>query len=260
MASTRRQVGREVRRFDEVASTNDIALSLAVDSANDGVAVLARGQTAGRGQYGRVWSAAPGSSVLMSLIQFPPRVAQAPAVLTGWAATSVCDAIADLVGCDARIKWPNDVYVGAKKVCGILIEQRTTTDPMRPLASVIGIGLNVTQSAEAFANADLPLAGSLASVSGKTLASDAVAETLLDRLDARYGPLAEGSVASLEAAWRERLGLTGQMALVETTDGDLRGEVLEVGFDGLIVRTDEGPRALRPENVRRVTPVARDDG
>src|SRR6516225_1254159 len=151
---------KRLLEFDTVVSTNTVALELANDPANHGVVILAREQTAGRGQYGRSWLASPGSSVLMSILLFPPPALRRPALLTAWAAVSVCDLCQQLTGVPARIKWPNDVLIQDRKVCGILIEQRAAGADS--FASVVGIGLNVTQSAVDFATAGLMEAASLA--------------------------------------------------------------------------------------------------
>jgi len=153
-----RRLGRQTIVFNQLDSTNTFAAPLADDPANDGLVVVAREQTAGRGQYGRVWQAPPGSSVLMSVLLFPPAPLRRPALLTAWAAVSVCETILQLAKLQAKIKWPNDVLIHGKKVCGILIEQRTGASAEFPLATVVGVGLNITQSAEMFAQAGLPLA------------------------------------------------------------------------------------------------------
>ena len=88
-------------------------------------------QTAGRGQYGRVWTAPAGSSVLLSVLLFPPPALRRPTLLTAWAAVSVCETIQELANLSATIKWPNDVLINGRKVCGILIEQRTVANGER---------------------------------------------------------------------------------------------------------------------------------
>src|SRR5262249_46652758 len=135
-------------------STSTYAAALAADPGNAGVAVLAEEQTAGRGQYGRSWLCPGKTGVLMSLLLFPPPQARRPALLTAWAAVSVCETVLRTAGLQATIKWPNDVVLQGRKVCGILIEQTRGT--------VVGIGLNVLQTAESFAAAGLPEAASLA--------------------------------------------------------------------------------------------------
>src|SRR5258707_6199345 len=90
-----RQLGKCVRVYDCVDSTNALALARGNDTEQHGLVVLALEQTAGRGQYGRTWHAPPGSSVLMSVLLFPPPALRRPCLLTAWAAVSVCEAIGD---------------------------------------------------------------------------------------------------------------------------------------------------------------------
>src|SRR5262245_2257463 len=107
-----RHVGRRIVRHAALPSTNDHAANLAA-----GPVVLADEQTAGRGQYGRRWLAPPGSSILMSVLLFPPPPLRRPAILTAWAAVAVGETILQLTGRQAKIKWPNDVLLHGKKVC-----------------------------------------------------------------------------------------------------------------------------------------------
>src|ERR1051325_116022 len=132
-----RHLGQRVHVHDALDSTNTLALSFADDPTQHGLAILTRAQTAGRGQYGRSWQAPPGSSVLMTLLLFPPPPLRRPALLTAWAAVSVCETIRSFTNLHAKIKWPNDVLIAGKKVCGILIEQRTTADAQFPLATAV---------------------------------------------------------------------------------------------------------------------------
>ena len=110
-----RRLGRRVLVFDQLDSTNNRAAELAVDPANDGIAILADEQTAGRGQYGRTWLAAAGESVLLSVLLAPPTALCRPAVLTAWAAVAVCSTIRAMIGAPTRIKWPNDVLMHDRK-------------------------------------------------------------------------------------------------------------------------------------------------
>ncbi len=248
-----RHLGWEVRVFDELDSTNTHALSLADDPKLHGLIVLARSQSAGRGQYGRTWTASPQSSVLASLLIFPPPALRRPVVMTAWAAVAVSEVILQLTGLQATIKWPNDILVGGKKVCGFLIEQKTTGRPDAPLATVVGLGLNVTQPANDFAAANLPDAASLASLTGKTLSVDAVARDIFHRMDEEYERLLSGDLASLESLWQWRFGLIGNPVVVEVADGTRRGELLDVGFDGLTLKVGHEVVHLAPEAVRHVS-------
>lgn len=237
-----RHVGRRVLVFDSVGSTNDVAADLAGDRANDGTVVVADFQTAGRGQYGRVWESRPGASLLASVLLFPPPGLNRPVILTACAAVAVAEAVRDLSGAESRIKWPNDLLVDGKKVCGILIEQRRGT--------VAGIGLNLNQTAADFAAAGLPNATSLAALGGSPVDHRAAVEALVRRLDAAYA----GGTADLEAEWRRRVGLVGRDVVVELTDGTTAGgRLTDLAFAGLELEAGGGAfRVFPPESVRHL--------
>jgi BirA family biotin operon repressor/biotin-[acetyl-CoA-carboxylase] ligase len=247
-----RHLGRRLLIFPQAGSTNTLALALSSDPSEHGVVLLAEEQTAGRGQYGRLWHAPPRSSVLMSMLLFPPAPLRRPALIVAWAAVSVCETIAALTGLDATIKWPNDVLIGGKKVCGILIEQRTCGHANWPLATVVGLGLNVTQSAETFRAAELPDAGSLLGMADVGLDTEEVALRLIEELDAEYDRLFGGDFATLEAQWRQRLGLVGRQVRVEAVDRELHGRLLDLTLDELRIETATGVVRLAPEAVRHI--------
>lgn len=244
-----RRVGRRVLVFDALPSTNDAAAALAADRGNDGLVVLADHQTAGRGQYGRVWQSRPGASLLMSVLVFPPPELRRPVVMTAWAAVAVAEAIRELTGVQARVKWPNDLLVRGKKVCGILIEQGHGV--------VTGIGLNLNQTANDFAVAVLPDATSLSIVSGAALDVRTTADVVIRRLTTEYDRLLAGELVPLEADWKWRVGLLGRAVVAELADGTaVTGRLRELSFDG--VELDAGglvPRVLRPEMVRQLRPA-----
>jgi BirA family biotin operon repressor/biotin-[acetyl-CoA-carboxylase] ligase len=239
------RIGRLVLVYDRVDSTNALGLALAQDETADGLVLLAREQTAGRGQYGRSWQAPAGSSVLLSAVIFPPPALRRPALLTAWATVSVCEAVREAAGLEASIKWPNDVLLGGRKVCGILIEQRG--------GAVAGIGLNVNQGQQTFEEANLPEATSLAARAGRQFDGEEVARLLIRRLDAEYGRLVDGDIEPLEAAWRQRLGLLGREVTAECHDGEVRGRLLELAFAGVVLEQPDGPvRRIAPEAIRQL--------
>jgi BirA family biotin operon repressor/biotin-[acetyl-CoA-carboxylase] ligase len=246
------RLGRRVLVFDRVDSTNTLAASFAHDPKNDGLALLAADQSAGRGQHGRSWQCPPGSGVLLSVLLFPPPALRRPAVLTAWAAVAVCEAIRLTTNLQARIKWPNDVLIRGRKVCGILIESRGQAG--QGLYTVAGIGLNVNQSAEDFARAELPDASSLSVCSGLRLDRDEVARQLLTQLDEEYDRLYGGDLATLEACWKWRLGLLGKQVVAECADGTYRGRLRELSFDGVELEAD-GLMHLAPETVQHLRPA-----
>jgi BirA family biotin operon repressor/biotin-[acetyl-CoA-carboxylase] ligase len=239
------RIGRRVLMFDRVNSTNTLAAELAADTANGGTVLLANEQTAGRGQRGNRWECPPGAGVLMSLHLFPPPELRRPPILTAWAAVAVCETIRHVTGRQARIKWPNDVLVGDRKVCGILIEQTRGT--------VAGIGLNVNQTAESLAEAGLPSAGSLCLFTNATLDRWDIARRLIESLDQAYDRLCRGDLGSLEAGWRERLDLQSRPIRVEGIEQTYLGRLRVLSWERLELELDNGETLeLRPETVRHV--------
>jgi len=239
-----RHVGRRVLSYDELPS----AMTTAAALGEPGVAILAGAQTAGRGQYGRSWLCPRESGVLLAVVVAPPPAARRPAVLTAWAAVGVAECIHSVTELQPRIKWPNDVLIDGKKVCGILIESAAGTS----MTAVAGIGLNVIQSAADFAAAGLPDATSLAASTGQVFDTAAVAERLLDELDRVYR-LLDGDLKMLEAMWANRLGLIGLPVTAELTDGTLRqGELRGLTFDAIELDGDGTVTRLSPEAVRHL--------
>jgi BirA family transcriptional regulator, biotin operon repressor / biotin---[acetyl-CoA-carboxylase] ligase len=248
-----KHVGRRVCLFEHLGSTNTLASKLSHRPNENGLVVIAREQSAGRGQHGRSWQAPSGSSVLMSVLLFPPPTLRRPALFTAWAAVSVCKTVGKLAEIDATIKWPNDVLIHGKKVCGILIEQRNTQDVNFPLASVIGIGLNVTQSAEWFDHAGLPDAISLASAAGLALDYEHVAKTLIGELDEQYHQLIAGDFHALESEWKRRLNLLGKAVIAEGIRETYQGQLVDMALAGVGIEVAPGKVVrLASEAIRRL--------
>lgn len=246
------RIGRRVLVYDAVDSTNTRAAELArTDPDADGLVLVADQQTVGRGQYGRVWVSPPGSSLLMSVVLRPPPELLRPVILTAWAAVSVAEAILALTGVQARIKWPNDLLVRGKKVCGILIEQAGAGGA---ITTVAGIGLNLNQTADEFAEANLPDATSLGILTGGSIDARNALGVVVGNLDSEYARLLAGERVAVEADWKWRVGLLGRHVVVERLDGGVTtGRLRDMAFDGLEVETAEGfVRVIAPESVAHI--------
>ena len=125
--------------FDQVGSTLDVAHRIAPD-ARDGTLVLADEQTAGRGRHGRRWASSPGAGIWLTLVERPTD-ARALDVLALRCGLYAAEALDDLAGASIGVKWPNDLFVGDRKLAGILIETRWRGSA--PDWVAIGVGLNV---------------------------------------------------------------------------------------------------------------------
>jgi BirA family transcriptional regulator, biotin operon repressor / biotin---[acetyl-CoA-carboxylase] ligase len=244
-----RRLGRRVIVYPQTDSTNTRAFEHVGQPDSAGLAFLADEQVAGRGQHGRRWLAAPRSSVLLSVLLYPPDAINRPVLLTAWAAVSVCEVARRLTGVTPRIKWPNDVLLGGRKVCGILIEQSRQGGVT---ATVAGIGLNVAQTEAEFAAAGLPDATSLVAMGATTADTHAVARELLAALDEHYDRLHGGDVGPLQSMWQTHLGLLGQQVVVECIDHVRQGTLLECGFDGVGLLDVGTTVVLPPEVIRHI--------
>jgi BirA family biotin operon repressor/biotin-[acetyl-CoA-carboxylase] ligase len=235
-----RHLGCRVLVYDSLPSTNNHAAT-----QPDGTIVLAREQTAGRGQFGRMWHSPPGG-VWMSVVFTPPGHLRRPVILTAWAAVSVAETVQSLVNRQATIKWPNDILVGGKKLCGVLIEQGQRT--------VAGIGLNVNQSASDFIAGELPDATSLSSIADTPFSTDDVARSLIQRLDEEYDRILRADITSLERRWRDHLGLVNQRVQLELVNGETyHGVLAEQTFACIHVTSNGSDQTCRPEEVRHLT-------
>lgn len=234
-------VAPTLRIYARVGSTNTLALTMS-EEIRGNAAFLADEQTAGRGQYERTWVAPPRSGVLLSLLLRPPVTMRRPVVLTAWIAVAVRDVVAAVVGERVRLKWPNDVYVGGRKIAGILVESVARAgDPV----FVVGVGLNVTQSREDFDGAGLANATSL-NAEGASATTHEFAERLIRAADALCPVGAE-----LEARWAEAFGLLATEVEAVGGDGRYRGRLTEMSFEMIRV----GGEGLRPESVRSLSPA-----
>lgn len=130
-------------RFDEIGSTNTEALNQARRGAPEGVSVVARRQTAGRGRYGRVWVSEKDAGLYLSIVLRPKIDIKYLPLITLMTAVAVHDTLEELYEIDCDIKWVNDIHVDGRKICGILAE---TTETKTGLAVIVGIGINLKSS------------------------------------------------------------------------------------------------------------------
>lgn len=133
-------IGKEILHFDSIDSTNDYAKKIAYEVA-EGTIVISEEQHSGRGRMGRGWSSPKGDGIWMSIILKPMIPPTEAAKLTQVAAAAVCKAIRQTTELSALIKWPNDIVVGNKKVCGILTEMAGELNEVNYI--IVGIGINV---------------------------------------------------------------------------------------------------------------------
>jgi BirA family biotin operon repressor/biotin-[acetyl-CoA-carboxylase] ligase len=211
----------------------DTARKAAKEGAAEGTVVIANTQTAGRGRLGRAWLS-PKGSLSMSLI-LKPSLDNLPQLIM-IASLAVVRAIKEVAGLETQIKWPNDVLIKGKKVCGILIENEVKGDKVD--FAIIGIGINVNLNPSAFPEIS-EIATSLSHELGKEIPKAKFTTTLLFELEQLYLEARAG--APLYEEWRGRLETLGRWIQVKTGNTTEQGRTETVTATGnLILRRADG--------------------
>jgi len=228
-----RFIGQNVIYYPSVTSTNDIAKLEAQKGATEGTVVIADEQTAGKGRIKRVWLS-PKGTIAVSVILYP-HITLLPSLIM-MASLAVVHTIFRTTGLTAQIKWPNDVLINGKKVCGILIESDVKGNNTN--YAVIGIGLNVNLELAGLPDISLT-ATSLSQELGRGIPRLYVIQQLLTELERLYLILQSGG--GIYEEWRDRLVTLGKK--VKATSGDVKYEGIAeaVTPDGsLLLRHPDG--------------------
>ena len=174
-------LGQTIYYEEALDSTNNKAKKLAREGAVEGTLVIADQQTNGKGRLGRVWKSPAGAGIWMSLILRPNILPQYASQVTLIAGLNMCEAIQEMTGLTASIKWPNDVVVNGKKICGILTEMSAEMDQVNYIVVGIGVNVNIKSFPE-----DLPHASSLALEGGHDYSRKAIIKCFLKKFEIDY--------------------------------------------------------------------------
>ena len=229
MRSWERAGDAQVRWYDEVDSTNDVAKSWAQSGAIEGSVVCAEVQSAGRGRRGAVWVCPAGEGLAFSVILRPtmsralwPRIA----LVAGLAVAQSLEKL----GLAAELKWPNDVLVAGKKICGVLVE--AVGD-----AVIVGIGINV--GVREFPGELAEIATSVWLESGREIEREDLLEEVVKRMVHQVAEI-EGEFPELLDAWRQRCALTGKWVSCLIAEQPFQGMVRGVSDAGELLLEIEG--------------------
>jgi BirA family biotin operon repressor/biotin-[acetyl-CoA-carboxylase] ligase len=178
------KIGRGIVVLQETTSTNDAILQRVIPDTPEGLVIFAERQIAGRGQRSNVWESAAQKGLWFSILLRPKIDIAASSQLAEWAARTVATTIAEQLALPATVKPPNDVYVGDKKIAGVLVEMRAQQNG--PHIAIVGIGVNVNHRTEDFSHALRPRAASLSMLLGREVDRAMFAVELLRELDRSY--------------------------------------------------------------------------
>ena len=230
---TTRFVGQNILCYSSITSTNDIARQQALAKASEGMAVIADRQTTGRGRLKRVW-VSPKGNIAVTIILYPTR--KNLQFLTMLASLAVMHCIEKTTGLKCQLKWPNDVLVNNKKVCGILLESQAASDSVD--YAIIGIGINVNMKLSDYPELT-SIATSLVDETGEEVSRPVLLRNLFLEIEKLNLRLQAGE--SLLAEWRDNLITLGKNIHVRSGDNVFEGIAESVADDGsLMLRCSDG--------------------
>lgn len=223
-------LGEPLIFLEEVDSTNSEVKRRANAGAAEGLALLARSQTRGKGRRGRSFQSLAGQGLYLSVLLRPKVTLAVASQFTAWAAVAVCRALEKEIGLWADIKWPNDILVEGKKLCGILTEAAGS-------AVVLGLGVNLTQTAAEFGPDLADRAISLAQL-GYHVPPQPLARAILRELEALYRHFPDGA-EDCRAEFRSRCVTLGRDVVLVREDGSIPARAVDIDpAFGLVVERD----------------------
>jgi BirA family biotin operon repressor/biotin-[acetyl-CoA-carboxylase] ligase len=226
-----RTIGRHVLYYHSVTSTMDIARSEALKGAPEGTAIIADEQTRGRGRIKRQWFT-PNGNIAVSVIFYPGRSRLHAVVMI--ASLAVAHSMEKVAGLSPGIKWPNDVLIGGKKVCGILTESDIRKGETARV--IAGIGINMELDTGGMPEI-AETATSISREAGRNISRLELLRSLLWEMDILY----HSPVEQIYMEWRRRLVTLGKRVLVVSATGKMEGIAKDVAGNGsLLVRLDDG--------------------
>lgn len=233
-------IGKVLLHHEELPSTNTYAQELIAKSKPiEGTVISTFRQPQGRGQVGSKWESEPDKNLTLSIILYPDFLPpQQNFALNKAVALAVRHFVAELVQLQpVWIKWPNDIYVGARKICGILIQNSLNRNTLA--SSIVGIGVNVNQT---IFSKDIPNPSSLQLENGKEYDLPALIPLLCHHVEAMYLRLKSGQFANLDAEYLQHLYRYQQPTLFQRSNGEVFwGSISGISEMGkLLIRLEEG--------------------
>lgn len=202
--------------------------------------VVVKNQTAGRGQRGNHWESAPGENLTMSILVKPSNLMLSNQFYISKATSNSLVKTLQRVGLSAEVKWPNDIYIGDRKICGILIENDALSSG-RIFRSIIGVGLNINQ--EKFVS-DAPNPTSIKIESSLNYTIESVLEIFCEEFEKEFSLLEKGNFDSIDSFYLANLYRLNQEALFSDSEGRFKGVILDVKESGeLIVQRGESNKS-----------------
>ena len=238
-------LGKEIYYFDTIDSTNNYAKKIAEDGCEEGTVVISDCQIAGKGRRGREWASLAGKGIYMSVVLKPLLEPSQMQLITLAASVAVAEALKEQTGMDLGIKWPNDIILDARKLCGILTEMTCETDKINYV--ILGLGVNVNQDMEDFP-ADLrdkavSLKAGCKQLTGenKTFNRAKIIASILLHIEKYYKMLQSGLNEEIIDKWRLHSITLGKQIMCSDSRGSYLCIAEDITEDGhLVVKCEDG--------------------
>lgn len=229
-----KSLGNKILAYESLDSTNDTAYQLAEGGEKEGTVVIAEWQKKGKGRQGRHW-VSPKGGIYLSCILKPEIEPKEVAKITLVSAVAVCASIRKIAGVPAMIKWPNDIIIRKRKVCGILTEIKAEQDKVNFV--IVGIGVNVDMPTNL-----LPAgATSLIKESESKPLKVELTKKILENLEHYLTLFKEDGFNKIRDEWRNFSAILGQYVKIHCHDEKIEGQAMDVDEDGaLVVRLETG--------------------
>jgi BirA family biotin operon repressor/biotin-[acetyl-CoA-carboxylase] ligase len=233
-----KRFGRNIILLREIGSTNDFAKELAGYGAVEGTVAVAETQTCGRGRLEREW-VSPKGGLWFSII-LRPEVKPVEAVwLVFVAGLAVAGVLRELYGLKVETKWPNDVLVNGRKVCGILTEMSTIGEKVNYV--IVGVGVNANLAVKKhLPKVIAETATSLEDELGRKVRFGELFQALIERLENSYYLFLEEGFTAILSGWKKYAGFLGKMVEVTSGVDKLRGVAMDIDSDGSLILKQNG--------------------
>lgn len=234
-------IGREIIHVQSIDSTNNLAREKAQEGCSEGLVVIAEEQTAGRGRLGRNWCMPPASSIAFSLVLKPKIKPCEAAGITLVLGTALCRALRSTLSVNAGIKWPNDIILNHKKVCGILTELCAGMDTVNYIIAGVGINVNIEEFPEELKDIGTSLYLEL----GRHISRRDILVSVFLEFEKLYDVFKAEGIKSIIDEFKSYSVTLGSYVKVTTVNESMEGEAADITDDGLLViKLKDGSRKV----------------
>ncbi|QXM07256.1 biotin--[acetyl-CoA-carboxylase] ligase [Crassaminicella indica] len=235
-----KNIGSKIYHFESIDSTNNMAKKMASEGAAEGTIIIAEEQTGGRGRLGRTWVSPKGTGIWMSIILRPNIAPTEAAKITQITAAAVASGLRKIIGEDVGIKWPNDIIIHRKKVCGILTELSAELNSVNYI--VVGIGINVNMDTKDFPEEVRRIATSIKACVGRTVSRKNIVKEILHSFEELYSDFTynKNIKKSIEICKKYSVTL-GKEVKIKNKEKEVVAKAIDLTEDGqLLIKNQSG--------------------